>query len=213
MIEHCSDGSTIWAAIPRLAAYSKLSARSTQRLVQGLCKRGVLTELAPANSSKRRPATYRFNEAALEPDPRMQRYVRRQLQLPGIKIPAIPGEPIPQKASPEGAGDMVSPGDMVSGDWCHGVRGLVTPCRGTGDMVSPNTKAFDPSVDSVIDPATAAFFLHKQGELPKLHSPPVASMGIPNRVERDRRMRLIEANKRGLRDFTKHPLEDWEKTG
>ena len=76
MVEHCSDGSTIWASISRLAVYSKLSERKVQRLihgedrdsrrVRGLCERGILTQLAPWNAAKRRPATYRLNEEALE---------------------------------------------------------------------------------------------------------------------------------------------------
>src|SRR6266853_505791 len=70
MCERCSDGSTIWAAIPRLAAYSKLSERSVQRLIRDLCRRGILSQLAPPNA-KHKPATYRINEPALDDDPRM----------------------------------------------------------------------------------------------------------------------------------------------
>ncbi len=62
MAEHCSDGSTIWPAIPRLAAYSKLSERKVQRLIHGenrrgrhvpgLCDRGILSKLASGNAAK-----------------------------------------------------------------------------------------------------------------------------------------------------------------
>jgi DNA-binding PadR family transcriptional regulator len=73
MCEAKSDGSTIWVSVERLAAYSKLSERTVQRVLRSLQRRGILTELAPANSS-RRPATYRINEAALQGDPRVTRY-------------------------------------------------------------------------------------------------------------------------------------------
>jgi hypothetical protein len=134
MCEHCSDGATIWAAIPRLAAYSKLSERNVQRLMRWLCKRGILTQIAPGNTAKRRPATYRLNEAALEDDPRMAPYRTRQEQLPGISRSVIPGEPIPDR-------DLVTP--------CHqsGVqRGadLVTQRHQSGVTASPDSKAFDP---------------------------------------------------------------------
>jgi len=35
IVEHCCDGLTIWSAVPRLAAYSKLSERKVQRLIHG----------------------------------------------------------------------------------------------------------------------------------------------------------------------------------
>lgn len=134
MVEHCSDGSTIWAAIPRLATYSKLSPRTVQRLVKRFRMRGVLTELAPANSGKRRPATYRLNEHALEFDPKMSRYVNRQPELPGIHRAPIPGEPIPDRPLVTGSHQS---GDRGTGD-------LVTDSHQSGDSASPNTKAFDP---------------------------------------------------------------------
>ena len=112
MCEHCSDGSTVWAAIPRLAAYSKLTERTVQYLIRGLSARGVLSQLAPANGAKRRPATYRVNEAALEEDPRMSPYRihRQQLPLTGIQRRAIPGEPISDPVQPvHRSGATVSP--------------------------------------------------------------------------------------------------------
>lgn len=134
MCEHCSDGSTIWAGIPRLAAYSKLSERNVQRLIRRFCDRGILSQLAPENTAKHRPVTYRLNEAALEDDPRMTPYRERQEQLPGIRRVPVSGEPIPDR-------DLVTryhPTDDKTG--AH----LVTRCHQPGDEVSPDSKAFDP---------------------------------------------------------------------
>jgi len=135
MCEHCSDGSIVWAGIPRLAAYSKLSDRNVQHLLRKLTSRGVVTQLAPSNTAKRRPATYRINEAALTDDPRMERYRSRQQRLPGVKRPSIPGEPI------------TSHGDLVksfhqSGENCAAY--LVKPFHQPGEATSPDSKAFDP---------------------------------------------------------------------
>ena len=105
MYEHCSDGSIVWAALPRLAAYSKLSRKTVQRALHGdhrkgrqhtlgLIGRGIVTQLAPANRGKKRPATYRINADALAEDPQMERYKSRQQVLPGIRRTAVPGEPI-----------------------------------------------------------------------------------------------------------------------
>jgi hypothetical protein len=89
MCEHCSDGSTIYAAIPRLAAYSKLSERKIQYVLRELCDRGILSQLVPANGwNKRRPAIYRINEPAMSEDPRMAPYRTDQLWLPGIRTGA-----------------------------------------------------------------------------------------------------------------------------
>jgi len=95
MCEHRSDGSTVWASVARLAAYSKLDERTVQRLIRGFCARGILSQLAPGNVAKRMPATYRVNEAALEEDSKMAPYRDTgQELLPGITLAAIPGEPI-----------------------------------------------------------------------------------------------------------------------
>ena len=102
MYEHCSDGSIVWASLPRLARYSKLSRKTVQRALHGdrrngrpgLIARGIVTQLAKANRGKKRPATYRINAEALAEDPQMDRYKKRQLTLPGIRRPAAPGEPI-----------------------------------------------------------------------------------------------------------------------
>jgi hypothetical protein len=132
MVEHCSDGSTIWPSIARLAAYSKLSERKVQRLIHGedrrghhipgLCDRGILSKLASGNAGKRRPATYRLNEDALEEDPRVTSYLTRQQRLPEIPRPAIPGEPIRGR-------------ELVSSGHQSGVTG------------TPDSKAVDPSTN------------------------------------------------------------------
>jgi helix-turn-helix protein len=90
MAEHCSDGSCIWASVARLAAYSKLSERTVQKVLRDLCSCGILTRFQKRESDKenpwrkRRPATYRINEAAMEDDPKMRPYFTRQRTLPGI---------------------------------------------------------------------------------------------------------------------------------
>jgi len=145
MLQHCSNGSLIWPSIKRLAAYAKISERQIQRLIHGyrdlkgvwhrsLLERGILSCLAPANTSKRRPATYRINEAALELDPRMSEYLAKYRQdiLPGVKRPTAPGEPI------ELPGDTASPSKAVD---------LVTPCRQSGDNTTPDS-VFDSSNNS-----------------------------------------------------------------
>jgi hypothetical protein len=118
MCEHCSDGSTIWASIPRLAAYSKLSERKVQRLICHLCGRGILSQLAPANTARHRPVTYRINEPAFQDDPRMAAYRTCQKQLPGIPHTPVPGEPIPD-------------------------RHLVSSGHQSGVQQTPDSKAFD----------------------------------------------------------------------
>ncbi len=135
MCEHCSDGSTIWAAIPRLAAYSKLSERKVQRLIGALRGRGILSQLAPANTAKRRPATYRINEAGFQEDPRMAPYRARQEQLPGICRKPVPGEPVPDR-------------DLVSRGHQSGVQTgahLVSTGHQSGVTGTPDSKALDPS--------------------------------------------------------------------
>ena len=73
MCEACSDGSEVYAAVPRLAAYAKLTRRQVDRFihgyvdprtatrVKGFVERGILTQLAPPGSRKR-TAIYRINE-------------------------------------------------------------------------------------------------------------------------------------------------------
>jgi helix-turn-helix protein len=133
MVEHCSDGSTIWASIARLAAYSKFSERTVQRLIRGLHAHGILTEIAPANAAKRRPATYRINEAAMHDDPVMAPYLNRQGQLPGVRRAPVPGEPIP---------DPLVSSSHQSGVQQSGVP--VSASHQSGVQQSPDPKAFDP---------------------------------------------------------------------
>src|ERR1039458_5917945 len=74
MCLHDWFGKTVWASIPRLAAFAKLSERKVQYVIRGLRKRGILSELAPGNSANRRSVTYRINEEAFETDPRTVPY-------------------------------------------------------------------------------------------------------------------------------------------
>ena len=107
MTEHSSDGSAIWASVSRLAAYSKLSERTVQYVIRGLCARGILNQLAQGNSwRKRRPAVYRMNESAMEDDPKMKPYRTAQRQLPGMTGAMVAPQPV-QNLHPTGA--MVAP--------------------------------------------------------------------------------------------------------
>jgi hypothetical protein len=135
MCEHCSDGSTIWAAIPRLAAYSKLSERKVQRLIRALLGRGILSQLAPSNTAKRRPATYRINEAALNEDPRMAPYRAHQQPRPGIHRASPTRKPVPD-------------GHLVSAGYQSAVRtgaDLVSTRHRSGVGGTPDSKTFDPN--------------------------------------------------------------------
>lgn len=160
MVEHCSDGCFIYPSIRRLAAYSKLSIRQVERLIHGyvdrrrekrtpgLKERGILTELAPANGSKRRAATYQLNENALTLDPKMNIYLPRQDRstntdvstAPSLRpfntaLPAAP-ECIPPLTPCQETSDTMSPGQQDR---------LPTPRRRSADTVSTDSKANDPS--------------------------------------------------------------------
>jgi hypothetical protein len=137
MCEHCSDGSVIWASIARLAAYAKLSERYVTKLLHELSSRGILTELIPANTSKRKPTTWRINEDALEEDPLVARYLSSQQSLPGIRRPPIPGEPIPQHAQDTALVNPVHQSPEPSSPV------LLNPVHQTGESSSPDSKAFD----------------------------------------------------------------------
>jgi len=73
MCEFRSDGVAVWASVPRIAAYAKISVRTAQRTIQRLLKRGVLVEISPADSAQRKPATYKIVESKLEADPKTQK--------------------------------------------------------------------------------------------------------------------------------------------
>ena len=139
MCEHCSDGSYIFASIPRIAAYSKLTRRHVDRLIKGyidprskkktkgLVDRGILTKLAEPNWARKRPATYRINADALHPDPKVRPYLEQASQqpLPGMLKPSKPAwTPCPRTP------------DTMSTDPRHRVQ---TPL----DTVSTDPKAFD----------------------------------------------------------------------
>ncbi len=153
MLEHCSDGSVIWPSIARLAAYSKLSERNCQRTLRDLCSRGIISQLAPANSHRRRkPATYRINEAALEEDPKMLPYRPTSQQgLPGIQRASIPGGAVTSNESTEGTKLVRKNVQMmphVTGAICHPTGASLAPVpvpqwRVTGDTVAPNPKSLD----------------------------------------------------------------------
>jgi len=114
MVEHCSDGSILWASERTLAAYTKLSRGWVRTLLEGcdeepgrkkrigLLERKILTQLAPADPKTNAPAIYRLNEGALTLDSAMIRILERRAQgvLPGIRRPAIPGEPIVKIPAP-----------------------------------------------------------------------------------------------------------------
>jgi hypothetical protein len=115
MYEHNSNGDIVWASLKRLAAYCKLSRKTVQRVLRGderkkpmvgLIKRGIVTQLAPANCGKNRPASYRINPEALPGDPEMERYRRRQGVLPGVQRMAIPREPIERPMTDPQAADF-----------------------------------------------------------------------------------------------------------
>jgi hypothetical protein len=108
MVEHCTDGSILWASKRTLAAHTKLSKSWILILINGcdeepgrkkrvgLLEHKILTQLAPADPKKNAPATYRLNEGALHLDPLMIPILERraQLSIPGMRRPAVPGEAI-----------------------------------------------------------------------------------------------------------------------
>jgi len=166
MVEHCWDGSCIWASIERLAAYSKLSVSQIQRLIgagpngdgfdkrgnaimDGLVHRRILIPVAKASAAKRRPATYKLNEAALKEDPRMMEYRSQEMQesLPGIHLSAVPGQPVRprQKSLPGVYGPPKPrqnklPGMLALPDAANrsdGLAPLVAPCDQSGVTMRP----------------------------------------------------------------------------
>jgi hypothetical protein len=152
MCEASSDGSKVYAAIPRLAAYAKLSRRHVARLIhgyldprtgkrsKGFLERGILTLLAPAGT-RFRTAIYQINEEALHLNPRMQPYLDEaaQQQLPGILKPPKIGileTPVTDAAPPSTWTPCPPSPVTVSMDSGHGVHPTL-------DTVSTDSKAFD----------------------------------------------------------------------
>jgi hypothetical protein len=178
MLEFNSEGTLMWPSLKTLSIFSKLSEKQIKRLIRGwtnkrtgtrtagLLERGILTELTPANSKRmRKPASYRLNEAALVPDPEVTAYLeaqeRRNATLPGIELPAGPGDPIrPRQKSLPGVrpgatsrqkhmrwgtqalsiGDTVSPIAYQEMDTVSPLDQprWGTPCPVIGDTVSPD---------------------------------------------------------------------------
>ena len=81
--------------VSALAVFTHLSRRTVQSIIHGrpasvdargrqrpakpgLIARRILVEIAPADPSQRRPATYRLQIEALQPDPRMEKYISEQ---------------------------------------------------------------------------------------------------------------------------------------
>ena len=93
MCEHCSDGSSCRASMPRFARYAKMSERKAWKTVQALRKRGILTQLAKGNPARMTPSIFRINEAAFKDDPAMAAYREDQQLLPGITRPWEPKIP------------------------------------------------------------------------------------------------------------------------
>jgi hypothetical protein len=98
-----STGQFLYVSVPRIADYTKLSERTVQRILHGedrkpnpsrnpekprkpravyagLIDRRVLVEIAPANATKRKTATYRMQVEALHDSQRTQRW--RQKKIP-----------------------------------------------------------------------------------------------------------------------------------
>jgi hypothetical protein len=156
MCEHDWKGLSVWPSVARLAAYSKLSERKVQYVIRRLRERGVISELAPGSSSKRRPTTYRINEEACEADPRMSPYCDRQIQLPGIRRPAAPGEPLNREpAILPAAGAYRAP---VLTEGCMPSRGGVHIVRGTGAYCAPDSLIESPQDSKTTPKPPAAAF-------------------------------------------------------
>jgi hypothetical protein len=129
MCLHDWYGKTIWASIPRLAAFAKLSERKVQYVIRALRKRGILSEFAPGNSANHRTVTYRINEEAFEADPRTAPYDERQIHLPGIQRPPVTGEPVTPGASH-------APDPTTRRTPCGGLVHIV---RGAGAYYAPDS--------------------------------------------------------------------------
>ena len=88
-----STGQFLFPSVPRIAAYTKYSERTVQKVLHGENRPGrkvypgliegrVLAEVAPANATKRRAATYRLQIEALQDCPRTERWRQKKLPFP-----------------------------------------------------------------------------------------------------------------------------------
>jgi helix-turn-helix protein len=96
-----STGQFLFPCVPRVADYTKLSERTVQKILHGedrrpnnpgtrrpravyvgLIERRVLVEIAPANATKRRAATYRLQVEALQDSRRTERWRQKKLPFP-----------------------------------------------------------------------------------------------------------------------------------
>jgi Helix-turn-helix domain len=99
-----STGQFLYPSIARIADYTKLAKRTVQKVLHGehreatpsvhvglieearavyvgLIERRVLVEVAPANATKRRAATYRLQIEALQDSPRTERWRQKKLSF------------------------------------------------------------------------------------------------------------------------------------
>jgi hypothetical protein len=103
-----STGQSLYPSVPRIADYSKYSERTVQKILHGeerkpslrnleacpkpraiyvgLIERRVLVQVAPANATKRRAATYRLQIEALPDDPRTERWRQKKIPFPADDI-------------------------------------------------------------------------------------------------------------------------------
>ena len=101
-----STGQFLYPSIPRIADYCKHSKRTVQKVLHGedrkprdpvnppkpravyigLIERHVLVEVAQANATKRRAATYRLQLEALQDCPRTERWRQKKLPFPADDI-------------------------------------------------------------------------------------------------------------------------------
>jgi hypothetical protein len=88
-----STGQFLYPSVVRIADYTKLAKRTVQKVLHGedrlgravyvgLIDRRVLVEIAPANATKRRAATYRLQIEALQDSRRTERWRQKKLSFP-----------------------------------------------------------------------------------------------------------------------------------
>jgi hypothetical protein len=142
------DGKTLWASVPRIAAYTNLSVSQVQRIIgagpkgdgkdkhgkpiPGLVAKRILLPMAKAKPKKMHSASYTLNEAALKMKPKILEYQERDRQrtLPGIHLPTRHGEPIRDEKPSAPPGRIMRPGYQPLQTLSHGPvpLPLVAPC-------------------------------------------------------------------------------------